>query len=193
MYISAVPSTQLRWYLQFISQRLIRDHHSETAMVDGREYCLRVDSSTGITNAGKESEQLVHLPPCSCCGKHRTPRRHDAIQPLDQIICRRRGCEKLKSLIKDISTPSDIVIKINHYHFGQKGPVQVPEIEPPEKCEGSSAIGRVELPGSMAMDDFCAGRDMYHFGHRPQLAVTTSNTAQGVWEKTREAYMKRFI
>jgi hypothetical protein len=77
-------------------------------------------------NKQQESEQLVYLPACSRCGKSRRPRtRMDAVEPLDQIICRRLGCERLKGLIKDMSKAGNLVINVNYYHYSESVPEAV--------------------------------------------------------------------
>src|SRR4051812_10768730 len=79
-------------------------------------------------NKQQGSEQLVYLPACSRCGKRRRPRTHkDAIEPLNQIICRRPECERLKGLIKNMSKPGNFIIKVNHYHYGKFIPETVPQ------------------------------------------------------------------
>ncbi len=103
----------------------------------------------------QEREQLVYLPACSGCGRNRKPRTHiDVVEPLDQIICRRPGCERLKGLIKDMSKPGNLVINVNHYHYGESVPETVPQNKVAELPGGSSATGRIELPGELAKCEY---------------------------------------
>ncbi|KAH8726674.1 hypothetical protein GQ44DRAFT_152098 [Phaeosphaeriaceae sp. PMI808] len=103
----------------------------------------------------QESEQLVYLPVCSRCGKSRRPRTHiDVVDPLDQIICRRPACERLKGLVKDILKLDNLVINVNHYHYGESLPKAVPQNKVAELPEGSSATGRIELPGELAKCEY---------------------------------------
>jgi hypothetical protein len=106
-------------------------------------------------NKQRGSEQLVYLPACSFCGKSRRPRAHkDAVEPLDQIICRRPECERFKGRIKDMSKPCNLIIKINHYHYGESVPGTVPQNTVAELPGGSSAMGRIELPGEQAKCEY---------------------------------------
>lgn len=137
-----------------IASRMSRKSRSSTSYY--RDHPLPVPKEK-VKDAKKhqESEQLVYLPACSRCGKSRRPRtRMDAVEALDQIICRRPGCERLKVLIKDMSKSENLVINVNHYHYGESFPKAVPQIKVTELPGGSSATGRIELPGELATCEY---------------------------------------
>jgi hypothetical protein len=147
----------------------------------------------------KGSERLTYLPPCSYCGKDRTPRRHNAIQPLDQIICRRRGCEKFKGLIKGAAKSSDIIIKVNHYHYGKTVPGRVPQNEAHEMSGSSLPIVGAELPGEMADRKYfkedtwsllrtIVEEEPSHAQVPTKTTMTMLGMMQALWQKKRGAY-----
>jgi hypothetical protein len=93
-------------------------------------------------------QRLEYLPPCSGCGRGRTPRTKleiKALEPLDRIICRRKRCEELKGIIKDTFEPDNLIIKINHYHYDKPIP-EASQVKVAELPGGSSLTGRFELP-----------------------------------------------
>jgi hypothetical protein len=157
-----------------------------------------------VRDANKQqgSEQLIYLPACSCCGKSRRPRTHkDAIEPLDQIICRRPECERLKGLIKDMSKPGNLIIKVNHYHYGESVPETVTQNRVAELPGGSSATGLIELPGELAnCEYFGMGRPRRLrtiLEEPPQVNLSTKPTmgemVYAMGRRMRGVYMDRVI
>lgn len=134
--------------------RMSRKSRSSTSYY--RDYPLPVPKEkVKDTRKHQESEQLVYFPVCSRCGKSRRPRTYmDAAKPLDRIICRRLGCERLKVLIKDMSKLENLVINVNHYHYGEMVPEAVPQYRVAELPLGSLAMGRIELPSELAKYEF---------------------------------------
>lgn len=139
----------------------------------------------------KVDQQLLYLPPCSRCGKRRTPRTDmHTIHPLDQIICRRPECARFKHLVQGMAKPANLVIKVNHYHYDQATPKPALQDKIAELPRGSSVAGRIELPAELSNRQYSgAGRPRYLHtvleGRPPQIDVSnkpTSTVAETVHE-----------
>jgi hypothetical protein len=94
----------------------------------------------------KDSEpRRFHV--CSLCGKRRShPPRMRKEQDLDDLICSRAQCVKVKSAFTQASHASTIAIEVHHYlhssHCSRENNLQ---INTPE-LRGQSIVDRVELP-----------------------------------------------
>ena len=133
--------------------------------------------------ARTSSERPVYLPPCSRCGKGRTPRTDiDTVHPLDRIICRRPECDRFKRLVQGMVKPGNLVVKVTHYHYSEAIPKPAPQNKIAELPGGSSTMGRIELPAELLNCQYSgAGGPRYLHpileGGPPQIDVSNKPTS----------------
>jgi hypothetical protein len=136
--------------------------------------------------------QLYEWRTCSICGKRRSRNAQAtrAVADLDQHICSRRRCAKLKHSLANACSSGTLTVAVYHYyHPGTASR----EVRPPafvaELPGHTSTVGRSELPGS-------SGRDLslHHQGRldamsreAPSIKKSTKPSARVVADRLRSS------
>jgi hypothetical protein len=90
---------------------------------------------------------------CFICGKHRSDsaRHTQEIATLDQLICSRRPCAKLKTSLAEACRSGTLTIDIHHNHHSSVAKLETQSHAPPSELHGTSSTARrIELPGDFA-------------------------------------------
>jgi hypothetical protein len=95
--------------------------------------------------------QLYEWRTCSICGKLRPCNAQAArdIADLDQHICSRRRCAKLKRSLEYACSSGTLTVAVHHYYHSGAAPRSEPSPQFVSELPGHTCtIGRAELPGS---------------------------------------------
>lgn len=99
--------------------------------------------------------QLYEWRTCSICGKRRSCNAQTTRQmaDLDQHICSRRRCAKLKRSLAYACSLGTLTVSVHHYyHLGAATRQGQPPAFVSELPGHTSTVGRAELPGSSGRD-----------------------------------------